>query len=140
MTKESMGMIIASKRKEKAMTQLELSSLLGVTDKAVSKWERDLSLPDTNTIPKLAEILDIRLEDLMQTSVKKENLKSKTDTQTTIRLVLRAIPLAMGVAVIVLSILGKLEMKEAITLLAVGVTSLAIYLLNDHGESLFWGW
>ncbi|AUT06426.1 helix-turn-helix domain-containing protein [Streptococcus parauberis] len=132
MTKESMGMIIASKRKEKAMTQLELSSLLGVTDKAVSKWERDLSLPDTNTIPKLAEILDIRLEDLMQTSVKKENLKSKTDTQTTIRLVLRAIPLAMGVAVIVLSILGKLEMKEAITLLAVGVTSLAIYLLNDH--------
>ncbi|MDT2748362.1 helix-turn-helix transcriptional regulator [Streptococcus parauberis] len=132
MTKESMGMIIASKRKEKAMTQLELSSLLGVTDKAVSKWERDLSLPDTNTIPKLAEILDIRLEDLMQTSVKIENLKSKTDTQTTIRLVLRAIPLAMGVAVIVLSILGKLEMKEAITLLAVGVTSLAIYLLNDH--------
>ncbi|PNY20003.1 helix-turn-helix domain-containing protein [Streptococcus parauberis] len=132
MTKESMGMIIASKRKEKAMTQLELSSLLGVTDKAVSKWERDLSLPDTNTIPKLAEILDIRLEDLMQTSVKKENLKSKTDTQTTIRLVLRAIPLAMGVAVVVLSILGKLEMKEAITLLAVGVTSLAIYLLNDH--------
>ncbi|PCH12641.1 transcriptional repressor DicA [Streptococcus parauberis] len=132
MTKESMGMIIASKREEKAMTQLELSSLLGVTDKAVSKWERDLSLPDTNTIPKLAEILDIRLEDLMQTSVKKENLKSKTDTQTTIRLVLRAIPLAMGVAVIVLSILGKLEMKEAITLLAVGVTSLAIYLLNDH--------
>lgn len=132
MTKESMGMIIASKRKEKAMTQLELSSLLGVTDKAVSKWERDLSLPDTNTIPKLAEILDIRLEDLMQTSVKKENLKSKTDTQTTIRLVLRAIPLAMSVAVIVLSILGKLEMKEAITLLAVGVTSLAIYLLNDH--------
>ncbi|PIA85910.1 hypothetical protein [Streptococcus parauberis] len=68
----------------------------------------------------------------MQTSVKKESLKSKTDTQTTIRLVLRAIPLAMGVAVIVLSILGKLEMKEAITLLAVGVTSLAIYLLNDH--------
>lgn len=132
MTKESMGMIIASKRKEKAMTQLELSSLLGVTDKAVSKLERDLSLPDTNTIPKLAEILDIRLEDLMQTSVKIENLKSKTDTQTTIRLVLRAIPLAMGVAVIVLSILGKLEMKEAITLLAVGVTSLAIYLLNDH--------
>lgn len=132
MTKESMGMIIASKRKEKAMTQLELSSLLGVTDKAVSKQERDLSLPDTNTIPKLAEILDIRLEDLMQTSVKKESLKSKTDTQTTIRLVLRAIPLAMGVAVIVLSILGKLEMKEAITLLAVGVTSLAIYLLNDH--------
>lgn len=132
MTKERMGMIIASKRKEKAMTQLELSSLLGVTDKAVSKLERDLSLPDTNTIPKLAEILDIRLEDLMQTSVKIENLKSKTDTQTTIRLVLRAIPLAMGVAVIVLSILGKLEMKEAITLLAVGVTSLAIYLLNDH--------
>ena len=51
---------------------------MGVADKAVSKWERDLSCPDVNSIPKLAEIFGISVDDLMQVkaetkgSVKKE--------------------------------------------------------------------
>lgn len=53
--KKTLGMMIASLRKEKGMTQLELAEKMGVTDKAVSKWERDLACPDINTIPKLAE-------------------------------------------------------------------------------------
>ena len=39
--------------------------MLNITDKAVSKWERNIAYPDTQTIPKLAEILDISVEDLM---------------------------------------------------------------------------
>lgn len=39
---------------------------MGVTDKVVSKWEIDLSLPDINSIPKLADIFDISNDDLMQ--------------------------------------------------------------------------
>ena len=35
-------------------------------DKAVSKWERDLSFPDINSIPKLAEIFDVSVDELMQ--------------------------------------------------------------------------
>ena len=46
MQKGTMGMMIASKRKELGMTQMELAEKMGVTDKAVSKWERDLSYPD----------------------------------------------------------------------------------------------
>lgn len=42
MTK-TLGARIATLRKEKGMTQLELAQQMGVTDKAVSKWERDLS-------------------------------------------------------------------------------------------------
>ncbi|MCB5069828.1 helix-turn-helix domain-containing protein [Streptococcus mutans] len=36
-----------------------------MTDKAVSKWERDLFFPDINSIPKLAEIFEVSVDDLM---------------------------------------------------------------------------
>lgn len=70
MKKQTMGMTIASKRKEAGMTQLDLAEKMGVTDKAVSKWERDLSSPDIRTVPKLAEALGISVEELMQTKDK----------------------------------------------------------------------
>ncbi len=42
--KKSLGKLIAEMRKQKGMTQLELAEKMGVTDKAVSKWEREVSL------------------------------------------------------------------------------------------------
>ncbi|AAN58509.1 MAG: helix-turn-helix domain-containing protein [Streptococcus mutans] len=75
MRKQTLGMIISSLRKEKGMTQLELAEKMRVTDKAVSKWERDLSFPDINSIPKLAEIFEVSVDDLMQV---------KTNTKETI--------------------------------------------------------
>lgn len=62
-------------KKRKRMTQLELAEKMRVTDKAVSKWERDLSFPDINSIPKLAEIFEVSVDDLM---------KVKTNTKETI--------------------------------------------------------
>ena len=43
MANKSMGEIISTLRKEKGMTQKELADRLNLTDKAVSKWERDVS-------------------------------------------------------------------------------------------------
>lgn len=43
MQNETLGGMIASLRKSKGMTQLDLAQQLGVTDKAVSKWEREVS-------------------------------------------------------------------------------------------------
>lgn len=62
-------------KKRKRMTQLELAEKMRVTDKAVSKWERNLSFPDINSIPKLAEIFEVSVDDLMQV---------KTNTKETI--------------------------------------------------------
>ena len=60
-----MGDMISTLRKEKGMTQKDLADRLSITDKAVSKWERNLAFPDTATIPGLAEILGISVEELM---------------------------------------------------------------------------
>ena len=66
MKQKTMGETIAARRKERGMTQLELAREMGVTDKAVSKWERNLSCPDVGSIPHLAEVLQISVEELMQ--------------------------------------------------------------------------
>lgn len=43
MNQQTLGQTIATLRKEHGMTQLELAEQMGVTDKAVSKWEREVS-------------------------------------------------------------------------------------------------
>ena len=70
MKKQTLGTRIAELRKEHAMTQLNLAEKMGVTDKAVSKWERDLSCPDVSSLPRLAEILEVSIDELMQTKPK----------------------------------------------------------------------
>ena len=66
---KTMGMLIASLRKAQGMTQAELAERMQVTDKAVSKWERDLSCPDIQSLPKLAEVLQVSAEELLQGEV-----------------------------------------------------------------------
>lgn len=48
MGKQTFGAYIATRRKQLGMTQAELAEKMNVTDKAVSKWERDLSYPDVS--------------------------------------------------------------------------------------------
>lgn len=62
---ESMGKLIQTLRKEKGLTQKQLADMLNITDKAVSKWERDVAYPDTTTLPKLANILGVTVESLL---------------------------------------------------------------------------
>lgn len=59
------GRLIYGLRKERGLTQLQLSNLLGVSDKAISKWERGLGCPDVSTLPELARVLDVDLEKLL---------------------------------------------------------------------------
>ena len=103
MKKKTLGMMISSLRKENGMTQLELAEKMGVTDKAVSKWERDLSCPDVNTIPKLAEIFNISVDELMQVKADSQSADKK-DITPMVHLIMKAVALAMGIGVVVLSV------------------------------------
>ena len=51
------GKYIAQKRKEKGLTQRALAEKIGVTDKAISKWERGLSCPDISLLLPLSDAL-----------------------------------------------------------------------------------
>lgn len=128
MTNRSMGEIISTLRKEKGMTQKQLADLLNITDKAVSKWERDIAWPDTQTIPKLAEILGVSVEELM--NAKSAPTTGHKGAGYLIDIILKAIPVAMGVAVVVTTLLGELEMKSGFTMLGIGLASLGIYLFE----------
>ena len=125
---KSIGETIAYLRKEKGMTQNELAEKMNVTDKAVSKWERDLSCPDINTISKLADILDISVEELLKAK-KKEN--SNIKMKDLINLIFKAVALAMGIAVVVLNILNQIDVKSSIIMLGIGVACIAMYLLEN---------
>ncbi len=66
MNRSTLGSTIRALRIANGMTQAGLAELLHVTDKAVSKWERDLSTPDIHLIPALADILGATVSDLLR--------------------------------------------------------------------------
>ncbi|MBQ3500259.1 MAG: helix-turn-helix transcriptional regulator [Oscillospiraceae bacterium] len=124
MEKQTLGQKIAELRKAKNMTQLELANLLNITDKAVSKWERDISCPDINTFPKLAEILGVSVDELLQAST--ANKEEPDESRLTIDLVLKAIPLALGIGVTVLTAIDQIYWEDAVSLLGIAVLAIAV--------------
>ena len=65
MNQENIGKFILELRREKGLTQMELADKLGVTDKAVSKWENGRCMPDLSLIKPLCDILDISINELL---------------------------------------------------------------------------
>lgn len=126
--KKTLGMIITELRKEKGMTQLELAEKMRVTDKAISKWERDISCPDINSLPNLAEILGVSVDELMQ--FKKEESVPQKSAKEIINIVFKAVALAMGISVVILSVMNKLAVESGIALLGIGMTCTGISLFN----------
>lgn len=65
MDQVKIGKFIAERRKEKDLTQMELAEKLGITDRAVSKWECGRSMPDSSIMLELCHTLDISVNDLL---------------------------------------------------------------------------
>ena len=127
---KSLGTMIAERRKQSGMTQLELAEKMGVTDKAVSKWERDLSCPDIKSIPNLAEILGVSVEELMQ--VKKGADAPESKSAEILEIAPKAVAMAMGIAVTVLTILDELPVKSAMMMLGIGLACAAYSLMRNQ--------
>ena len=132
MSNKTLGEMINSLRKEKNMTQNDLAEKMNVTDKAVSKWERNLSCPDVNSIPKLAEILGVSVEELLNAQTKQDN--GKVDDIINIALI--GVGLAMGICIIVTSVLKQIDVNNAITMLGIGLSCLSIYLLKSNKKKM----
>ena len=66
MDNEKIGNFIRILRKEKGYTQKDLAKRIGVTDRAVSKWERGLGCPDVSLLEDLSSVLDVSISELLK--------------------------------------------------------------------------
>ena len=74
------GKFIAECRKQKNLTQMQLAEKLGITDKAISKWERGVSMPDTSIMLELCDILGISVNELLSgEKINMENNNQKNE-------------------------------------------------------------
>lgn len=86
LNKTAFGSFLAQLRREKGMTQKELAACLYVSDKAVSKWERGLSVPDISLLVPLAEQLNVTVAELLQgCRVEEEQRFTREETEELIR-------------------------------------------------------
>ncbi len=122
--KKSLGSILTELRKQNNITQADLAEKMCVTDKAVSKWERDISCPNIETIQKLADFFNIPVNELL-------SAKSSSKKNNIITLIFNAVALAMGISVLVLMIMDSIDIKNAVIMLAAGLGALSINLLKS---------
>ena len=84
MDQSKIGKFIAECRKDKELTQMQLAEKLGITDKAISKWERGIAMPDTAIMLELCDILGISVNELLSG----ERLNMENDGQKSEQLLL----------------------------------------------------
>ena len=82
MDQVKIGRFISERRKNAGLTQMQLAEMLGITDRAVSKWETGRALPDSSIMLELCGILKITVNDLLSGEViKVDNYNKETEKQ-----------------------------------------------------------
>ena len=91
MDAKKFGTFIQTRRKELGMTQNQLAEKLGVTDKAISRWERGVGFPDISLLEPLAQALGVSVVELMRSErVEQEQI----DVQEVEKMMVQTIDLA----------------------------------------------
>lgn len=109
----TVGKKIAALRKEKGMTQDDIAEKLNVSPQAVSKWENDISYPDIMLLPKIAQLLDTTVDDLLSSEPKKETMMVEKSQRKNID--------EMILKVIVNSEDGKVKVNLPMSLVKLGI-------------------
>lgn len=82
MDQVKIGKFIADCRKKKNLTQMQLAEKLGITDKAISKWERGIAMPDSSIMLALCDILGISVNELLSgEEIKMENYNKEMENK-----------------------------------------------------------
>ena len=117
---ENIGDLIVKKRKERGMTQAELGSMLGISGKAVSKWERGLSKPCDEHLEKLIALLGLPVE---STEVAEEkNLAQKATFLSIVRKeFIRILSTGVTLAVCVCNLAGTISTDSTVVSLGFSV-------------------
>lgn len=151
------GTFIKNARKEVQLTQAELAEKLGVTDRAVSKWENGKCMPDAATIPEICEILHISINELFigekimtENDTKKiestlMSLKEETEKKNRILLRVEIVLCAVAILFLIASsmiteyLLDQLIHKVLLMTLAIIVLiiSVAVALSIEHSVAYY---
>lgn len=84
MNLQKVGKFIAKMRKKVGLTQSDLGEALGVTGKAVSKWERGLNAPDITVLVELSKLLKVTPKEILMGEEIENNLSTEDDNEITI--------------------------------------------------------
>lgn len=110
MEKKTIGQFMAILRKANGMTQQDLADKLNVSNKAVSRWERDESAPDITLIPALAEVLGVTCDELLKgeriTYIQQSEKKEVKVEKQVRALIIRAISKYRTIMWIALALVG----------------------------------
>ena len=117
---ENIGDLIVEKRKERGLTQAELGAMLGISGKAVSKWERGLSKPCEEHLDRLVALLGLPVE----TAIKAERIEKapRTTFLSTIRKeFIRILATGAMIGVCVCNLAGTISTDSTVVLLGFSV-------------------
>ena len=110
---ESICNMISQKRKERGMTQAELGAMLGISGKAVSKWERGLSKPCDEHLEMLVDMLGLPVESTI-TAEEKKSAQKATFLSTVRNEFIRILATSVMIAVCVCNLAGTISTDSTV--------------------------
>lgn len=84
MNQNKIGQFIKQLRKEKGLTQEQLSEILGVTNRSVSRWENGVNMPDFDLVVEIANYFDVSIDEFLD-GERKENRIDKKENETLLK-------------------------------------------------------
>ena len=116
----NIGDLILEKRKEHGLTQAELGSMLGISGKAVSKWERGLSKPCEEHLDRLVAMLGLPVESTI-TAEEKKSAHKATFLSTVRKEFIRILATSVMIAVCVCNLAGTISTDSTVVFLGFSV-------------------